>query len=83
MFFVFGAFIFLSIVYVWFCVPETKDKTIKEVQEFFKASDKTFAESSSSKFSEGSKFKILKNILSNICMKVVPKMPKKNAIYPD
>jgi len=31
-FFIFGTFLFLSILYVFFHVPETKNKTIKEVQ---------------------------------------------------
>ena len=46
-FLIFGAIILISIVFVYFCVPETRGKTITEVQEYF--DDKNSFETSSTK----------------------------------
>ena len=34
-FFIFGGFCFISIIYTWFYVPETKGKEIAEIQKMF------------------------------------------------
>ena len=46
-FLIFGAIILLSVIFVYFCVPETKGKTISEVQEYFH--DNNSIETSSTK----------------------------------
>ena len=72
-FLIFGAIIFISTIFVHFCVPETRGKTISEVQKYFlDHSDETSNETSSTKSDKNSSRDsgIMKSMASfNICQK--------------
>ena len=72
-FLIFGAIIFISTIFVHFCVPETRGKTISEVQKYFlDDSGDTSNETSSIKSGEYSSRDsgIMKSMTSlNLCPK--------------